>query len=355
MKYWYVYKPAAMKLMTSLMAIALPAFLMCGALFATETLDFFDELIFADLQVSAMSIDILKYLKWYPEDLEAIKRVSVRNLENLKEIRAHIRDLVIPEDLAELKDLNLGLMDKVACLYTDMEIKSPEQIGEELNSLKLLYMAFAREFEKYTAQYGPKEKVSKDFDLLDEESNLAQSDRDRHFYITGVDLIERKAYEQALEYLGSIKDKYKDKVFSDCIELRLSDCRLKEYNYSEDNIEPAVYEEALQVLSNLLERRRYSPVLFETFYKWRTLTQHCVYGEAKSSEIPNMGYNEKRWELVKVIKEHLASNGKDLWARNQVDLFLSLPNITRSSELGNDNFRHIIFLYTDLLKEAPGE
>jgi len=344
-----------MKVIKISIAAIISVFLLCGSSFATETLDFFDELMFADLQVSAMSIDILKYLMWYPEDKEALERVSGRNLENLKEIRAHIRDLVIPGSLTELRDSNLDLMDKVAYLYADIETKSPEQIGAELDSLKPLYMSFAREFEKHTAQYVPKEKLPDDFDPLDAEISLVQSKRDGHFYVTGVDLIERKAYEQAFEYLGSIKDKYEGEVFGDCIELRLSDCKLKEYNYSEGNAEPAIYEEALKVLSGLLERRQYSPVLFEVFYKWRTLTQHCVYGEDKSSEIPNMGYNEKRWELVKVIKEHLAANGKDLWARNQIDLFLSLPNITRSSELGNDNFRHLIFLYTDLLQKAPGE
>jgi len=327
-------------------------FLFCGSPFAMETLDFFDELIFADLQVSAMSIDLLKYLKWHPEDKGAIKRVSERNLENLKEIKGHIRNLVIPDSLAELKVLNLDLIDKVAHIYTGIEAKTPGQIRTELNSLEPLYMSFAREFEKRATQHAPRENLPKDFDPTDAEGNLAQSKWDRHFYITGVDLIGQKEYEQAFEYLGSIKGKYEGEVFGDCIVLRISDCKLKKYNHSGNSAAPDVYKETLEVLSRLLERGRYSPVLFETFYKWRTLTQHCIYGEAKSSEIPNMGYNEKRWELVKVIKEHLVIDGNDLWARNQIDLFLSLPNITRSSKLGNDNLKHLMFLYTDVLEDG---
>jgi hypothetical protein len=68
------------------------------------------------------------------------------------------------------------------------------------------------------------------------------------------------------------------------------------------------------------------------------------------SEIPNKEYNKKRWERIQVIKRYLKDNPDDVWAREQVDLLLSLPNIRRGGPMGNDNLTHWGSLYVDLSK-----
>jgi len=63
------------------------------------------------------------------------------------------------------------------------------------------------------------------------------------------------------------------------------------------------------------------------------------------SEIPNKEYNIKKWQLVQMIKEYINNYPDDLWAREQVDLLLSLPNITRGGSFGNNNLANWGSLY----------
>ncbi len=109
-------------------------------------------------------------------------------------------------------------------------------------------------------------------------------------------------------------------------------------------------EDGLDVLTQIVNKNAYSPVLYEAFYKWRTTEQYYNHGMSNMSHIPNKEYNEKRWEIIQVIKKHLESVPDDLWAQEQVDLLLSLPNIRRGGPMGNDNLTHWGSLYVDLSK-----
>jgi len=103
-----------------------------------------------------------------------------------------------------------------------------------------------------------------------------------------------------------------------------------------------------EILNKIINNQRYFPLIFESFYKWRTITQMNWYGMSNASEIPNKMYNQKRWELVRLIKRYIKNHPQDLWARYQLELFLSLPNIQRGGLFGNFNLTNWGTLYGSL-------
>jgi len=184
------------------------------------------------------------------------------------------------------------------------------------------------------------------FDPKKEEIKFAQNQRDRQVYLNAVELIKERRFGQAYKDLASLKDKYKDTVFENCIKLKMSDCLLmsEPNNHGGSVFNP---EEGMAFLSGILESREYSPVLFDAFYKWRTRTQSFGHGMSNMSDIPNWQYNLKRWQAIQTIRQYLKTNLDDAWANAQVGLLLSLPNIGRGGPFGNDNLSHWGKLYMD--------
>ena len=79
------------------------------------------------------------------------------------------------------------------------------------------------------------------------------------------------------------------------------------------------------------------------------------HGMSNMSSIPNKEYNIKRWEIIQTIKQHLKDNKDDVWAKEQVELLLSLHNITRGGAYGNWNLMDWGRLYMDLESEQKKE
>ncbi|MFQ5835615.1 MAG: hypothetical protein ACE5HR_06810, partial [bacterium] len=88
-------------------------------------------------------------------------------------------------------------------------------------------------------------------------------------------------------------------------------------------------------------------VLFDAFLRWRTLTQSLEYGMSNFSRIPNWEYNKKRKRLIEIIKTYAKEHPDDIWARKQIKLLLSLPNISRGALMGNYNLMFLADLYLD--------
>jgi len=130
--------------------------------------------------------------------------------------------------------------------------------------------------------------------------------------------------------------------------LKLSDCLFGGNEENNDQLfDPEI---AIGLLRSIIERKQYSPVLYQVFYKWRTKTQEYRHGMSNLSGIPNTDYNLVRWEIVQTIKQYLIDNPHVTWAKTQVDLLLRLPNIARGGPFGNDNIIHDWNLYHDLDK-----
>ncbi len=316
---------------------------------ALEIKDYLDEFILTALQVSAVTTDMDMYLGWYPEEKESIKEASEKAIEDLEDIESRLNSLKLPKKLVKLKEANLKLIDKLKEIYTGIETKSDEEIRQGFFELNELYAPFQGKLESTLEKNSPPRELPENFEPLNEELKLIQNEEDKTNYLNAIKLIKGKKYFGAYEILNQLRTAYKNLAFEDCVLLKMSDCLLLADFDSEIKKENQLQGErsGLELLTEILNKKRYSPVLYEAFYKWRTIEQYLNYGVSNTSEIPNKAYNEKRWEIIQLIKEYAKDNPDDLWAQAQVDLLRYLPNILRGGIMGNDSLEHWGNLYVD--------
>ena len=304
-----------------------------------------DDIRFVELQIEAVTIDMHRYLGWFPDEKEMLKKASVKALDDLELIKDYLRQLDFAEQLIELKESNLTITDMLIGIYDGIELKDQNDIKESFAELNRLYSQYSKKLEEVIQKNEPVAKLPEDFDSKKEEIKLVQNQQDRQAYLNAVELIKERRFGQAYKGLTNLKGKYKDTAFGNCIKM-MSDCLLmSEPNNQGDSIFNP--EGGMAFLSDILDNREYSPVLFDAFYKWRTQTQSFWHGMSNMSDIPNWQYNLKRWQAVQTIRQHLKTNPEDVWANAQVGLSLNLPNIGRGGPFGNDNLSHWGMLYLD--------
>jgi hypothetical protein len=97
-------------------------------------------------------------------------------------------------------------------------------------------------------------------------------------------------------------------------------------------------EIAIQKYKAILDQKKYCIYLFETWLKWRTVTQQRN-GLSKTSEIPNDEYDKVREQVALVILEYVAKNEKDKMAINESLLMATHDIVKRFGEyqFGNQN------------------
>jgi len=324
--------------------ISLIIFLITNLTFASEIQDYLDELAFIGLQIQAVDIDMYLYLGWLPEEKELMKEASKKAIADLSEIRTYLLNLNLPEELAILKDINLKTIDRLKEIYTGIEEKKDEEIKQAFTSVNEFYSQYTEKLKGVLNKYKSRDKLPENFNPINEEIKLIKDQKDKDIYLNAIKLIKDKKYKQAYKNLNDLLDKYKGTFFEDCLMLRISDCLLMvDSDIRKDMFKAS--EEGIKILSEIVDKNKYSPVLYEAFYKWRTKTQEFYHGMSNMSEIPNKEYNQKRWQIVQTIKKYLVDNPNDLWAKTQIDLLLSLPNIQRGGPMGNDNLIHYGILF----------
>ena len=136
--------------------------------------------------------------------------------------------------------------------------------------------------------------------ITDEENKIFKDDNDRQAYIKALNLIKQKKYKDAHTILQGLFKKYRGQILEANIVSRIVDC-------SEMSNEPDI-ENDLKLITNILDRNEYSPVLYDLFEKWRALYQEYNHGMSNMSDIPNDEYDKKRWGIVKIIEEYLEKN-----------------------------------------------
>ena len=106
-----------------------------------------------------------------------------------------------------------------------------------------------------------------------------------------------------------------------------------------DSLGASAEETALKQYKALLNERRYSIYLFETWLKWRTLDQYYNNGLSTTSEIPNALYNKVRQQVASLILQYVAAHPTDKMAINSFLLMASHDVIRRfgSYQYGNQN------------------
>jgi len=231
-----------------------------------------EDIRFVDLQIDAVTIDMHRYLGWFFDKKDMMKKASVKAIDDLRTIKDYLQKISFTDDLSELRDVNLTIIDMLIQTYNNIDIKQEEVIRKDFAEYREIYCQYIKKFEEYSQKQSSVEK--------------------------------------------------------------LSDCLIISDPNEEDNIFDL--EKRITLLSEILDAEEYSPVLFEAFNKWRTQKQLFWHGLSNMSEIPNWEYNLKRWKVVQTIKKYIETNSDDVWAKTQVRLLLDLPNVGRGGHFGND-------------------
>jgi len=338
--------------------LVLSLFLVClftGTSLGSNIQDGLDELTYAELQISAITTDMRLYLGWFPEEKELMGKASQKALKDLDEVKRFLTSLDIPDELTAVKKKELKLIASLEAIYTGVEKKEMERIKQEFVLFREFYSQYLEEVKKFPNEYRFPEKLPNGFvDPLSKEFNLIENQEDKEVYLNAVKLMKSGTFSEAYSDFNYLKDKYESTFFADCVKLRICECLLAGDSSMQGKVEE-LSKKAFSILSDTLDSPAYSPVLYEAFYRWRTRTQTHWHGMSNMSNIPNKKYNKKRRQAIQTIKQYLKINPDDKWAKTQISLLLTLPNIGRGGAFGNDNLKYEYMLSGGIKEKKPEE
>ncbi len=300
-----------------------------------------------EFKIDEVEIEMAYFLGWQPEEKQAMRLAAREAVAKLDDIKKSLLELSLPEEPDGARDYYVLIADGLKNIYSGIEEKSQELIDKEFEGLhKDVSEKYAKDASPVFDHYQRSEKLPESFDAIAEEAKFANTEEDRNEYLSATKLIDLKEYRDAYDRLAKLRAQYKGTPFEKCVLLRMSDCLIM------DDSDFGNVMDGERILSEIVNNKQYHPVLFESFSKWRSVYQSNNYGMSNYSEIPNDEYNEKRWEIVQLIKEYMKQSPNDLWAKKQVIALLETPNIRRGGEFGNSNLiSYTQFYYPDISPE----
>ncbi len=323
--------------------LAVSLFLIHPASAISSVKDDFDILRFKEMQILAINVEVMLPLGWLDNDTKSIKLAGDQGIRDLNILRKDIVNLDVSMEAKPYKSTILGLIDRFVKLYTDLDKKDYAEIKKGYDGIRSYTENQSKNIDPIYSKYIEQDGFPDNFDQAKEEARFAFSKEDGDAYLTVIKLIKERKFKEAYAVLLKLEPKYKNSVFGTCISLRISDCLIWDQSDYGDELK------GKELLVGIVEKKQYTPILFEAFKKWRSVTQSYDYGVSNMSLIPNDKYNAKRWELVQIIKEYLKKNPDDVWTKAQVNFLLALPNIGRGGLMGNDNLFYYGTLYSDIL------
>ncbi|MHA1676296.1 MAG: hypothetical protein ACTSU6_03875, partial [Candidatus Njordarchaeales archaeon] len=122
-----------------------------------------DKMAFIQLQISAVTTEMYRYLGWFPDEKEWIKEASEKAIVDLDEIRQQVTELKLPRQLAKLKKANLKVIDKLKEIYVGIEKKKAEDIKKEFATLEELNSQYSEKFKDALKKYRPMQEMPQGF------------------------------------------------------------------------------------------------------------------------------------------------------------------------------------------------
>lgn len=303
-------------------------------------------LLYIRQQIQAVDNDMILYFGWMPEEKQGMKDTAQQSIQELSRLRAKLMSVGMPPELTSVKNELMDVLEKQKNIYRGVETKTDEQIRASYVDFQKIIDSQIEHVGQKLDDYLTAQRMPDNFSVIQEELKLFADLKDQALFKQATDLLESKQIKPSYEILTKLEEKYKNTPMEGSILMKLSDCIL---NFDSDlPDEVASQEIGLNLLNQILDKRVYYPILYDAFHRWRTTEQSYNYGMSNYSEIPNLEYNDKRMDIVKVIQQHLISHPDDNWAKIQIIALLTLENIVRGEQYGNSNLRHTAVLYMNL-------
>jgi len=310
-----------------------------------------DDVSYYNLQLDAVLIDMSLYFGWAPEEKEAMKKASDEAILHLAYIKKQIEELDTPDAARDMEGIYLEALDKLQMIYDGVELKDLEETDKEFEEFSELVSQYFEIYNKLIQEQS-KEEEWKEVVLPHPQF---ESKKDEEDYDRALGFMEQDQFEKAYDVLQKLRSKYSGaSAIENSILLNISDCIVKAFFGSEGEISgaPDPEEKGKDIVEGIINTNDYSPVLFDAFLRWCTLTQGFDYGISTFSKIPNWEYNKKRKKLIKITKTYAKEHPDDRWAERQIELLLFFPNIERGGFMGNSNLTFWADLYSKINEEV---
>ncbi|HNX90875.1 MAG TPA: hypothetical protein PKG81_03350, partial [Candidatus Omnitrophota bacterium] len=231
-----------------------------------------DELSYAEIMISAVTVDMAAYIDCVPEDMAVARGVALKAIADLDEIKRFVGGISADGELSALKKMNLDISDMLISAYSMIGIGDQARVAEKMDEVIIKCEHYAETagpvYEKYNLITD-----SSDLSPYEAEKKLIESVEDSETYLEALKYCDEEKYPEAGELLRKLLDKYTDKSFGDCIKLQISNCLILGNINSKTADRAAGLEEGIGLLTEILDSGKYSPVLYEAFFRWRTLEQ----------------------------------------------------------------------------------
>lgn len=223
--------------------------------------------------------------------------------------------------------------------YVSLTIQSyqiAKSKGFDSNEFKKDFEMYKKEKEKYmnylTTTYSTNHFVGmteeKYWQTMDKSNYIKSSDYATYKSLKPTNL------KDALALLEKISKQTTDFQEYSIYQIELADQHVKHF----DSLEGDATAKAIGIYKTVLERKKYGIYLFETWLKWRTVTQ-WTNGLSKTSDIPNDEYNKVREQVALIILEYVSKNESDEMAINEFTLMATHDIVRRfgAYPYGNQN------------------
>lgn len=328
-----------------------------------------------DIRLQAADTSVMLYIGWKHDEPEAFKETAKTALAEVDELIRMDESLQPPEDLKELVGSQKRALKKQALLYQGIATMDEEGIKKGYEAMNNNLQVFYHNLDAAVEAARKARNFPLSGDRLKEEMRTCPDSAGAKAYQEGVELIRAKKYGEAREKFGPLLKTYQGTAFGSCVALRLSDSLAfeppeKPTPANQERTAPegaatttvagslkaaatpfakeeVATEKALALLSGIVQKDPYSPVIFEAFLKWRTLTQEEDHGMSNFSDIPNDEYNKVREKELRKVRQYQKTHPQDPFAEDQAESFLIQPNIERGEAYGNSNGSFYGTLYLD--------
>jgi len=142
-----------------------------------------DDIRFVELQIDAVNIDMDRYIGWFPDEKEMLKKASIGAVNDLELVEDYLHQLEFTNKLIDLKKFIMAIIDTLIKIYDGIELKEHGDLKKAFAELNELYSQYSEKLKEVIKKDKSIEKLSKDFDPKNEEIGYVQNQQDRQVYL----------------------------------------------------------------------------------------------------------------------------------------------------------------------------
>lgn len=276
-------------------------------------------------QVQAIENDLRLYYMAKLEDRPDVE--PTEDIKQLKQLNQELGSLNLPQEIIDLKPELTSVINKLINNCTGILKKDENTRDKEFDEFWKLVNSYNEQLKLKIEKYLSIPKLDKNFNPITEDTKLFADTNDQAMFKKAMSYMDKKQHQDAVDILNPLLKKYKNKPAEGSILVNIVDCYIAKENPADKGASKE--EDSLNLLTDYVNRKQYSPHIQRIYLQWRTLEQSWNHGASNFSEMPNDQYNKVLWDLTEVVEKYIEQNPNDYWAKFQILLLMDTPIIER--------------------------